>query len=203
MSNPIIVEILSSRVQYNLKLIEYIFSMILLIVNLYIVHIFVFLCWSANIWHLTAEQTLHLPLIQICVLGVSKNQSSSSDGTGDKQTNVGLCHLTFSVTSCHVSDPVPGLVTVEVSSTHSGASYWGQAHASSPPSHAALGTHLLYWSFVTGMVLLETNKFSGNTNRWHPCPPLIVITSAWTPLEKSSAVVTSHTRRRARMRLGK
>ena len=49
MSNPIIVEILSSRVQYNLKLIEYIFSMILLIVNLYIVHIFVFLCWSANI----------------------------------------------------------------------------------------------------------------------------------------------------------
>ena len=71
---PIIVEILSSsRVQYNLKLIEYIFSMILLIVNLYIVHIFVFLCWSANIWHLTAEQTLHLPVIPICELGVSKN----------------------------------------------------------------------------------------------------------------------------------
>lgn len=46
MSNPIIVEILSFKVQYNLKLIEYIFSMILLIVNLYIVHIFVYLCWE-------------------------------------------------------------------------------------------------------------------------------------------------------------
>ena len=73
MSNPIIVEILSSKVQYNFKLIEYIFTNPIDRKSVYCPHICVLELGVLISRYLTAEQTLHLPLIPICVLGLSKN----------------------------------------------------------------------------------------------------------------------------------